>query len=240
MTEKALEQGLIRDIDTNTTNIQKNHPFVFIPYKDQHFLSDFYKFLPDGNLLSGKNGLEAWAKERKLNPKETLERFIQISKHIDSLRNDFGCLEATSKFDKESMEKVYFMDQYIYGEFGRGPLAELAFYAKLSQNEGLMKDLFEKITEKITTIVHAHDINAIAIIPPSIERKHQLLGLLQKKLSPIGLPFVDIYKHFPHRIPVAQKTLKSSAQRIQNAQSTIHIRINEKSYKKVLLIDDFV
>lgn len=156
------------------------------------------------------------------------------------MRDDMGCLDATSKFDKESMEKVYFMDQYIYGEFGRGPLAELAFYAKLSQHQGLMKALFEKIIEKIITVVHTHNIDAIAIVPPSIDRKYQLLSLLQKKLSPIGLPFIDVYKHFPNRIPVAQKTLKSSAQRIQNAQSTIHIRIDEKSYNRVLLIDDFV
>ena len=230
---------MIQDINTSTINNQEDS-FIFIPYKDQYFLSRFYKFLPDGNILTGKSGLEIWAKERKLDPKETLERFIQISKHIDSMRNDAGCLDATSKFDKESMEKVYFMDQYIYGEFGRGPLAELAFYAKISQHQGLINNLFEKIIEKIITIVHTHSIDAIAIVPPSIERKYQLLGLLQKKLSPVGLPFIDVYKHFPHQIPVAQKTLKSSSQRIQNAQSTIHIRIDEKSYNRVLLIDDFV
>lgn len=239
MTEKAIEKGLIQDINTDVTEIPED-PFVFIPYKDQHFLSRFYKFLPDGNILTGKSGLEKWAKERNLDPKETLERFIQISKHIDSMRDDRGCLDATEKFDKESMEKVYFLDQYIYGEFGRGPLAELTFYAKLSQNQGLMKDLFEKIIEKIITLVHTYNIDAIAIVPPSIDRKYQLLSLLQKKLSPIGLPFIDIYKHFPNRIPVAQKTLKTQGQRIQNAQSTIYIRIDEKSYKKVLLIDDFV
>ncbi len=75
-----------------------------------------------------------WAKERKLDPKDTLERFIVISKHIDSMRDAIGCLVATSQFDVTSLEKVYFMDQYIYGEFGRGPLAELTFYAKLSQH----------------------------------------------------------------------------------------------------------
>ncbi len=39
---------------------------------------------------------------------------------------------------------------------------------------------------------------------------------------------------------MAQKSLKTGAQRIQNAENTIHIWLDEKSYKRVLLIDDFV
>lgn len=219
ITQKAIDEGLIQAIVLEN----KEESFIIIPYKDQHFLENFYKFLPDGNLLLGKSGLEIWARERDLETKEVLERFIKLSKYIDSLRNMTGCLDATLKFDTASLEKVYFLDQYIYGEFGRGPLAELTFYAKLSQNRELIDTLFEKITERITTLIHTHEIDAIAIVPPSIERKHQLLHLLQKKLSGLHLPFIDIYKHYPNRIPVAQKSLKTGAQRIQNAENTIHI-----------------
>ncbi|MCA9377294.1 hypothetical protein KC711_00005 [Candidatus Peregrinibacteria bacterium] len=89
-------------------------------------------------------------------------------------------------------------------------------------------------------MAHTKDIDAIALIPPSIDRKYQLLEIIGAKLAPMQIPLLPIYKYFPNRIPIAQKTLKTKEQREQNARSTIQIPLNTPSYQKILLIDDFV
>lgn len=48
-------------------------------------------------------------------------------------------------------------------------------------------------------------------------------------------------KYYPSWIPVPQKSLKKTSERIQNARNTIFLDDeNCKNYKKIFLIDDFV
>lgn len=94
--------------------------------------------------------------------------------------------------------------------------------------------------EPIIALIHTKNIDAIALIPPSIDRKYQLLEIIGAKLAPIRIPFIPLHKYFPNRIPIAQKTLKTKEQREKNARSTIQIPLNIPSYQRVLLIDDFV
>jgi len=55
------------------------------------------------------------------------------------------------------------------------------------------------------------------------------------------LPFVNIIKYFPNKIPIPQKSLKSREQRIENARASIVVHDSLVShYNTVLLIDDFV
>lgn len=126
-------------------------------------------------------------------------------------------------------------------EFGRGKLAEMTFYAKQSQNKKLINESIEMILLQLQCILKHSQIDAIAIVPPSIPRINQLLKILKNKLKTYNLPFVDLVKYSPSKIPVPQKSLKSREQRIRNAQETIIINTTQRlPFKKVLLIDDFV
>jgi predicted amidophosphoribosyltransferase len=67
------------------------------------------------------------------------------------------------------------------------------------------------------------------------------LEYLKKNISLHGLPLVSLSKYTPHGFAVAQKSLKTRKQRIQNARETIVLEENDLShYTTVLLIDDFV
>ena len=126
-------------------------------------------------------------------------------------------------------------------DFGRGKLAEMTFYAKLSQNKSLIASAIAEIMPKLECLLASESFDAIALTPWSIDRKNQLLGFLKIALKTMWLPFVNIIKYYPNAIAVPQKSLKTRAQRIQNAQNTIVVHDSDiASYKKVLLIDDFV
>lgn len=84
----------------------------------------------------------------------------------------------------------------------------MTFYAKQSQNLKLITTCLDMVLHQIECLVHHHRIDAIAITPPSINRTYQLLSILQKKLTYLHIPFVDMYKYYPNKIPIAQKTLK--------------------------------
>ena len=105
------------------------------------------------------------------------------------------------------------------------------------------------ITESINLIkyqlecmIRYEHIDAIAFAPHSRKRSIQLLHELKKKFNIFSLPIINLVKYAPYRTIVAQKTLKTREQRIQNARQTILIDTKNdlKQYKKVLLIDDFV
>ena len=64
---------------------------------------------------------------------------------------------------------------------------------------------------------------------------------LKKELESLGLPFIKLIKYSSSWINIPQKSLKSRAQRIVNAQNTIFVDDAKiQNYKKILLIDDFV
>lgn len=97
------------------------------------------------------------------------------------------------------------------------------------------------IKHKILCSVHNSDFDALAVVPWSIKRENQLLKILKKELSEADLPFVNIIKYYPNKIPIPQKSLKTREQRIKNATNTIFVDDQKtQNYKKVLLIDDFV
>lgn len=126
-------------------------------------------------------------------------------------------------------------------DFGRGKLAELTFYAKQSQKLSLINTSVDMIIHKIRCLVGKYKIDHIAIVPPSIHRKNQLLKILKKKLEILELPFLSVVKDFPNDIPVPQKSLKNREQRLENAKKTIIVKEDTipKNYT-ILLIDDFV
>lgn len=228
---------------------QNNSPLVWlwdIPYSDQRILKEiFLKFSPTGKRYEWASGLIAWCKERWLNPIEKYKNYIQIHTHLLSLENECGLLSAmdaySSSFDRVWLNELYYADQYKWMEFGRGRLAEIAFYAKQSQNKSLIRETLDLTLPKLLCLIQWEWFDAIAMTPWSIERKNQLLGYLWDALKMWNIPFVQVIKYYENGISIPQKSLKTRIERIENARNTIYVHDNHISeYKKILLIDDFV
>ena len=75
-----------------------------------------------------------------------------------------------------------------------------------------------------------------------MDRILTILKELRKTLDLKSLPIIELVKYAPHGIIIAQKSLKTRDQRIQNAKETILLADPKQAslYRKVLLIDDFV
>ncbi|MFK7780012.1 MAG: phosphoribosyltransferase family protein [Candidatus Gracilibacteria bacterium] len=215
-------------------------------FKDKKILEEiFYKFATDGEKLLGFSGLQKWCKFRNLNIKEKTKNYISVFNHIISIQDNCGLLNATpifgKHFEKVYLDGVYYADQYKWMEFGRGKLAEMTFYAKLSQDKKLILEGISEIILKLECVIKKGNFEAIAITPWSIDRKNQLLLFLKNELKFLGLPFVNIIKYYPNNIPIPQKSIKTRKGRIKNARNTIFVNDeNIKKYSKVFLIDDFV
>lgn len=219
----------------------------YIPdFKIRKLIDDvFYKFSPTGKKQIWFLGIQKWCNERNLDTEKKIEDYIKIHNYIESQLDECGMLHADEAFAKDFernyLDKVLYADQYKYMDFGRGKLAEMTFYAKTSQNKNLISESLTEILPKLECLLAREYFDAIAITPWSIERKNQLLGALKKELLIFNLPFVNVIKYYEDSIAIPQKSLKTRAQRIENAKNTIFVDDkNVWNYKKVLLIDDFV
>ncbi|MCD5375383.1 hypothetical protein LR010_02970 [Candidatus Gracilibacteria bacterium] len=213
----------------------------------EHKLIDdiFFKFSPKGDILRGIEGMQKWCNERELMFEETLKQYIQIHEYIESRQDTCGMLHAEEAFGKHFKEnfltEVFYADQYIYAQFGRGKLAELAFYAKQSQSSKLIKETISEILPKLKCLIFSERFDAIAMTPWSIKRENQILNAVKKELGKLNIPFINVIKYSKSGIFIPQKSLKKSEDRIENAKNTIFVDDKDaKNYKKVLLIDDFV
>jgi Phosphoribosyl transferase domain len=217
-----------------------------LSYSDERILSDiFVKYSPTGKRYQWSTGWTLWCSERGLDPIEKWWKYKEIYTHLLSLEDSCGLLRATDAYatalGTRWLDELYYADQYRWMEFGRGRLAEVAFYAKQSQHLPLIEETLALTIPKILCLIRWGGFDAIAITPWSIERRHQLLMAIQDALSICGLPLVHIVKYYEHGIRIPQKSLKTREERIDNARNTIYVDDKRSSlYKKVLLIDDFV
>ena len=228
------------------SKVNRDNFFKNTSFKTQRIILEyFWKLSSDWNILEWFNGFLKWCFERKLNPVKKSEDFIKIFNLIENSQNNCWLLDAKDwfwkHFENVYLDEIYYTDQYIWWEFWRWKLAEKTFHSKTSQNKQLIADSIREIIWKLSCTILKWDYDAIAITPWSIDRKNQLLNFLQKEVEQFWLPFVNIIKYYPNDIPVAQKSLKKTNERIQNARNTIFIDDeNTRNYKKVFLIDDFV
>lgn len=205
----------------------------------------FYKFDVTWKLLVGFEGFKTWINSRNFDFKKSIENYKKIYNYISWLENECWLLDATDifskKFEINYMEKVFYAWEYSFMEFGRSKLAEMTFYAKQSQNKDLINKSIDEIFYKLECLIQTQEIDSIAIIPWSIERKNQLLWILKFRLKSLNIPFINLIKYFENDISIPQKSIKSKEWRIQNAKNTIFINDKDiKKYQRVLLIDDFV
>jgi len=225
---------------------QEEENNIIIDYKTKKLIDEnFYKFDSSWKLLQDFQWFKTWLSERNFDLEKSISSYKKIIKYLENLEDNCGLLDAKNifkkKFDKLYMQKVYYAWEYSLMEFWRTKLAEMTFYAKQSQNLKLINQTIEEIIYKIECLVKTENIDCIAIVPWSIDRKNQILWKLKKKLEKLNLPFLRIIKYYENNIPIPQKSIKSKSWRIKNAQNTIFVNDkNISNYKKILLIDDFV
>ncbi|MCH8519039.1 hypothetical protein LAT59_04740 [Candidatus Gracilibacteria bacterium] len=231
-----------KDTDTLTASDQD----LIISFQDRKILDEFFlKFSAEGLIMKGFEGFKLWCLERGINTEEKIKLFIKTYHHIVSLQDSCGLISAKNAFGKDFetvyLDNIFYADQYNWMEFGRGKLAELTFYGKSTQNKDLINQSIEEIFSKLECKIKTEKYDAIAITPWSIDRKNQLLKILEIQLKKLNLPFVNIIKYSSSGITIPQKSLKTREQRIKNAKNTIFVdERNIGKYKKVFLIDDFV
>ncbi len=227
---------------------QKREPsqLIDIDYPSRKIIDDnFTKFTSVGDRLDGLIWLQKWITTRSGNQQKILQNFINIQSQIASLYNVCGLINATwyfwKQFEEVFLDRVYYWDQYIWGEFWRGRIAEITFFAKQSQNKDLIQESIDTIFPKLECLIAREKYSALIITPWSIERKNQLLKILKNQLSLFWIPVISLEKYSPSKIFIPQKSLKTSQERIENARNTIFVDSAKiEDYKKVLLIDDFV
>ncbi len=219
---------------------------IDISFQDRKLLDEiFLKFSPNGTIMKWLDGMKIWCQERWLYLEEKVKLYIDVYKHIRSLEDSCGIMDAKKAFwkdfEKVYLDNIFYADQYNRMEFWRWKLAELTFYAKSTQNKKLIEQSIDEIIYKLECKLKKEKYDAIAITPWSIERKNQLLKFLEMRLKSMWFPFVKLIKYYASGITIPQKSLKTRAQRIDNAKNTIFVYDEHiKKYNKVFLIDDFV
>ena len=225
---------------TDFLSIHKN-PF---PYEEAKLLDEkFFKYDSDGRILKWVEGFLLRCKKRDLNPKDEISAFDAINQQINNHRTQCGLLNATNQFkikhQYSALDELFYADAYTRAEFGRGALSEQMFFAKQHQDKQQLKNLISLFYRNLECLLTTFDINAIALTPPSISRKVQILDLVDQLLDP-SIPRIPLVKYSPSKILIPQKSLKRPEERIQNAKNTIFIREEDIDYNTVLLVDDFV
>jgi DNA-binding transcriptional ArsR family regulator len=207
----------------------------------KNFINENYFLIsPQGIIYEGIKGFNFWCQKNNLPIEKTAEEYIATLKKYQKFKIK-GLISGLSKFKKTFtnvyVDEIYYLDFYSIERFGKTKLGSLLLYAKQSQNKQLIKRISEETKNKIDKVIKNNKIDAIGFIPPSINRKVQLMKELERLLA-IKLPKIKIVKASADII-VPQKTLSKLTDRIENASKTIFIQ-EQNIYKNILLIDDAV
>ncbi len=221
----------------------KNDETVSFSRSEEQLLKEKYLYIDARwKRYSSVQWFMQWCKKWNHNPQKKIKDYLQIMEYTDSLRWTCWLINAYDWFSKKindpQLDILLFLDIYQVMEFWKSKLASLAYYAKQSQSQALVKEVINLTKEKITCLQSENDFDAVCFIPRSIPRELQLMKEL-KRWWKIELPNVLLEKAM-RDIIVPQKSLKNTKERILNARETILVWKNNWKYNHVLLIDDFV
>lgn len=191
-------------------------------------------------------GFIKWCGKRNLDPikeiifyKRTLKKY-SVYKNENKLINWKTKIQAA--FWKIYLDELYYLDFYSIEKYWKTLLWNLMLYAKQTNNKDLANETLDLIKDRIYKIIKAYNIDSFAFIPPSIDRKIQLMNELKKWLDlewKFNLKELKLIKIFRDK-PVPQKSLNKKSDRIINASQTIFIWSKNFKWNNILLIDDAV
>lgn len=203
---------------------------------------NFVYFWADWVLEYWNKWFTSWCKKRSLNVEtessiylKTLNKYSQfkdIHWFID------GKVKMMNTFDEVFLDDIYYLDFYSIEKYWKTLLGNLMLYWKQTWEKKLADSIIHRIEPYIHRLIRVKKIDWFAFIPPSIDRKVQLMTLINqwlhldlKELKPIKL-FKDT--------PVPQKSLNKIEDRIINARDTIYIVDRDFICDTILIIDDAV
>jgi adenine/guanine phosphoribosyltransferase-like PRPP-binding protein len=198
---------------------------------------NFYQVTPSGNEEKGILALIGWIEKRKMDIPSTVTKYISDYQSYQNYKDANGLVVATSKQKNGYLDKIYYCDFYTHGNFGKTKLGSWTFYGKAGPNPKLIQNAIDFTKTQILSLIKELNIEAIGYVAPTNQRTIQFMTELEKKLN-IDLPKIQITK-IQTPVKVAQKTLKSIEDRIENADKTFEIS-SSQSYNKILLIDDLI
>lgn len=224
-------------------SVHNNQKEIIFPQEDNIFLkNNFIHFTPDGRILYWQYWFQDWCEKRNLDPKKEIEIYKDTLKKYTSFKDEYGFIDWKEKmkntFEKVYLDEVYYLDFYSIEKYGKTLLWNLMFYWKQNWDKDVINQIIEKIKNPIYDFIHKKNIDSFAFIPPSIDRKIQILTQIKKWLA-FPLQEIKLLKIFKDKI-VSQKSLNKKEDRIINARETIFLENTSLKANKVLLIDDAV
>lgn len=206
--------------------------------------NNFLSITPDGKVLNGMKGFVYWASiygRNKTIPDLSREYMKNMMERIKNETKD-GLVDATNKltstFPNTPIKHLFYADIYSIPVFGRTKLAKLVMHAKGAQDKKLIEEIADIVRNKIANLIKSYSIQAVAYIPPTVPRPMQFVWELADSLH-LPLPLIEITKIVPGNVPVAQKSLTTTAERVINARESMYPKaIAGLPYKNILLIDD--
>lgn len=225
--------------NTATTEALETHDNHSDDFDKLQLIEDnFYGLTPLGEELLGVDGFVKWCNTRNLDVNKKKKEYLSI------LGKYYGHgykspIDFTHKVElvlnESSLRKVWAVDYYNFEIFGKTKLGTQVMIAKQTGDKETMKSLSRNLEPIVKDLVSKYNIDALAFTPPTIQRQHQLMSVLDNNLK-VDLPRVKIHK-VGAKILIAQKTLKNLEDRILNASQTF-IAESAGKYKSILIIDD--
>lgn len=212
--------------------------------ESENFLNQHFILVdPLGNLLEGFDAMRYWCEKQGLPIEKTIMEYcITRKKYLDfytekDLIDGIQKLRNTTGMDEIGVDKLYYLDFYAIERFGKTRLGTLMHYAKQGQNKLLMKRIVDETRNRVYRVIAEKKIDAVLFVPPTIDRKVQIMTILQKLLN-IELPLIKVEK-IRNQIVVPQKALSKVFERKANAKNTFYVP-KQQSYTCVLIIDDAI
>jgi biotin operon repressor len=236
--------GLPPKVYYTLLKLTDNSHHINITYDQELFLQrHFIAIDPLGQKLEGLQAMKYWCERQNLPIEKTIEEFIQTRKKYleyfdsESLISGLEKLKNTSGIGQVYVDELYYLDFYAIERFGKTRLGTLMHYAKQGQNKNLMTIIVNEIKQRILNLIQSKNIAAVLFVPPTINRKVQIMDVLEKYLA-INLPQIQISK-IKTNIIIPQKALSKIFERVANAKNTFVVP-SQKSYNHILIIDDAV
>ncbi|MDX2362098.1 MAG: hypothetical protein QNK23_14920 [Crocinitomicaceae bacterium] len=232
---------IYRYLGANYKKPQLNVPQV--NEKKEHYLSNQFLVITEtGEMLEGIKGFTHWCNKRNQPVLKTLDEYLKTKDKYDGYYSTNGFIDGSTKLkktygDEAYLDEVHYLDFYAIERFGKTRLGTLLHFAKQGQNKFLMKTMMNEIRTRILTFVEENQFDAVGYVPPTLRREVQIMRYISDHLN-LPLPTIEIHK-ISGIIPVPQKSLAKLDERINNAKSSFAVT-DQRSFKKVLLIDDAV
>jgi len=208
---------------------------------------NFLYITPQGDMKTGIEGFLLWCVDKSRDFNKTASEYKSVTTESQAFYKN-GFIDATDKmihtFKTDiRLDGMYYLDFYVLKVFGKTKLGMLLLYGKQNQDIAMMRQVISAVEVGIYKFVKQYDIGTIVFVPPTIYRNVQFMKELDEQLR---LPLARIQlKKAKGEVSVAQKTLSSLKDRIENAKNTIFIAsyseyIQPSQGKNILVIDDAV